>query len=168
LCYYLYLVKLKSSLRKFYGRHHDLVVRYGTSVSQNDNGNVPLVVNTSRSFPHSGFITGLLSRLTRRVSLVEQELLTLPEHLNSPTVFSEIHCIRSLVLCACFVDRCLSFCLFVLAIVWSVLLWFTDSDYPFGIFKLFSKYKPYLHEVEEHILNSFLTCYMQDTNKVYI
>jgi hypothetical protein len=29
-----FLVKLKSSLRKFYGRHHDLVDRYGISVSQ--------------------------------------------------------------------------------------------------------------------------------------
>ena len=28
------LVKLKSSLRSFYGRHHDLVNRYGVSVSQ--------------------------------------------------------------------------------------------------------------------------------------
>ena len=28
------LVKLKSSLRKFYGRHHDLVDCYGISVSQ--------------------------------------------------------------------------------------------------------------------------------------
>jgi hypothetical protein len=28
------LVKLKSSLRKFYGRHHDLIDRYGISVSQ--------------------------------------------------------------------------------------------------------------------------------------
>jgi hypothetical protein len=28
------LIKLKSSLRKFYGRHHDLVDRYGTAVSQ--------------------------------------------------------------------------------------------------------------------------------------
>jgi hypothetical protein len=28
------LVMLKSSLRKFYGRHHDLVDRYGISVSQ--------------------------------------------------------------------------------------------------------------------------------------
>jgi hypothetical protein len=28
------LVKLKSSLRKFYGRHHDSVDRYGISVSQ--------------------------------------------------------------------------------------------------------------------------------------
>ena len=29
------------------------------------------------------------------------------------------------------------FVLFLLTIVLSVLLWFTDSDYPFGIFKLF-------------------------------
>jgi hypothetical protein len=28
------LVKMKSSLRKFYGRHHDLVDRYGIYVSQ--------------------------------------------------------------------------------------------------------------------------------------
>ena len=27
------VVKLKSSLREFYGRHHDLVIRYGISVS---------------------------------------------------------------------------------------------------------------------------------------
>jgi len=29
-----YVVKLKSSLQAFYGRHHDLVNRYGVSVSQ--------------------------------------------------------------------------------------------------------------------------------------
>jgi len=28
------LIKLKSSLRMFYGRHHDLVDRYGIFVSQ--------------------------------------------------------------------------------------------------------------------------------------
>ena len=28
------MVKLKSSLRKFYGRHHELVDRYGITVSQ--------------------------------------------------------------------------------------------------------------------------------------
>ncbi len=28
------LINLKSSLRKFYGRHHDLVERYGVSVSE--------------------------------------------------------------------------------------------------------------------------------------
>jgi hypothetical protein len=31
-------------------------------------------------------ITGFVTRLTRRVPLVEQELLTLPEHLSSPPV----------------------------------------------------------------------------------
>ena len=76
------LVKVKSSLRKFYDRHHDLVDRYGISVT-NDHGYVPLV-KTSRSFPHSRLITGFVTRLTRWVSLVEQELPTLPEHLSSP------------------------------------------------------------------------------------
>ena len=36
------VVKLKSSLRKVYGRHHDLVDRYGMCVT-NDHGCVPLV-----------------------------------------------------------------------------------------------------------------------------
>ena len=65
-----------------------------------------------------------------------QELLTLPEHLSSPPVFSGVRVTRSLVLYVCFVDRCLSFCTFF-AIVLSVLLRYTDSDRPFGIFKLF-------------------------------
>ena len=52
-------------------------------------------------------------RLTRRVSLVEKELLALPEHLSSsPPVFGGIRVTRSLVLYVCFVDRCLSFCTF--------------------------------------------------------
>ena len=75
------LVKLKSSLRKFYGRHHD-------------HGYVPLVVNTSRSFPHSRLVT----RLTLTVPLVEQEMLTLPEHPSSSPVFSRVRVTRSLVL----------------------------------------------------------------------
>jgi hypothetical protein len=41
--------------------------------------------------------------------LVEQELLTLPENMSSPPVVSWIHVTRSLVLCVCFVDRCLFF-----------------------------------------------------------
>ena len=36
------------------------------------------------------------------------------EHLSSPRVFSGVHGARSLVLCLCFVDRCLSFCTFSL------------------------------------------------------
>jgi hypothetical protein len=105
------LVKLKSSLRKFYGRHHDLFNRYVISVT-NDHGYVPLVVNTSRFFPHSWLITGFITRLARRVPLVEQELFTLLEHLSSPPVISGVRVTRSFVLCVCFVDRCLSFCTF--------------------------------------------------------
>jgi hypothetical protein len=51
------------------------------------------------------------------IALVQQELPTLPEHLSSPPVFS-------------------TFVLFLLAIVFSVLLRYTDSDYH-HIFKLF-------------------------------
>ena len=43
---------------------------------------------------------------------MEQELLTLAEHLSSPPVFSGVHVTRSLVLYVCFVDCCLSFCTF--------------------------------------------------------
>ena len=72
------------------------------------------------------------------MSLMEQELLTLPGHLSSPPVFSGVRVTRSLVLYVCFVDLCLSFCtIFLLSIVLSVRLRYTDSDYPYGIFKLF-------------------------------
>jgi len=74
------LVKLKSSLRKFYGGHHDLVDRYRISVSQKN----PSVLNTSRSFPHSCLITEFVTRLARRVPHVGHKLLTLPEYLSSP------------------------------------------------------------------------------------
>jgi len=50
----------------------------------------------------------MLTRLTRRLSLVEQELLTLPENPSSHPVISGIRVTRSLILCVCFVDRCLS------------------------------------------------------------
>ena len=66
-------------------------------------------------------MTAFVTRLTRRVQLVEQKLLTLPEHLSSPS-FSRVCVNRSLVLCVCFVD----------------------SDYLFGIFKFFSL-KPFLY-----------------------
>ena len=78
----------------------------------NDHGYIPLVVSTTRSFPHSWPITGFVARLTRRVSLAEQELLILPEHLSSPPVFSGVRVTRFLALCVCFVDRCLPLCAF--------------------------------------------------------
>ena len=102
------LVKLKASLRTSYGRHHDLVDRY---VSQ-----MTTISSTCRNpfpvFPHSWLITGFVTRLTRRVSLVKHELPNLPEHLSAPPVFSRVRVTRSLVLYVCFVDRCLSFCTF--------------------------------------------------------
>ena len=72
----------------------------------NDHGYVPLVVNTSRSFPHSWLIARFITRLTRRVPLAEQELITLPEHMSSPPVFSGVRVTWSLVLCVRFVDHC--------------------------------------------------------------
>ena len=41
---------------------------------------------------------------------MELELLTLPEDLSSHPILSGVGVTRSLVLCVCFVDRCLSFC----------------------------------------------------------
>ena len=73
----------------------------------NDYGFVSLVLSTSLSFPHTRFITGFVTRLTRRVPLVQHELLSIQEHLRSPPDFS-----WSLPLYVCFVDRCLSFCTF--------------------------------------------------------
>ena len=67
---------------------------------------------------------------TRRVPLVEQELLIHPVHLNTPQVFSGVRVTQFLVLCVVF---CRS--LFVLLfIVLSVLR--SDFDYPFIIFQL--------------------------------
>ena len=56
--------------------------------------------------------TGFVDSLTWWVPLVEQELLTLPEHVSSSPVFSGVRVTLSLVICVCFVDRCLSFCTF--------------------------------------------------------
>jgi hypothetical protein len=103
----------------------------------NDHVNVPLVVSTSRFFPHSWLITGFVNRLTQRMPLVEQELLTFLGHLSSPPSFSGIRVTRSLVVCVCFVDRCLSLCPFSFGHCVFCLFRYTDSDYQFGIFKLF-------------------------------
>ena len=104
----------------------------------NDHIYVPLVASTSRSFSHSWLIIGFVTRLTRQLPLVKQELLTLPERPSSTPYFSRIPATRSLVLCVCFVDHCLSFCTFFLyfILVLSVLLQYTDSNYTFDIFQL--------------------------------
>jgi hypothetical protein len=78
----------------------------------NDHGYVLLVVSTSGFFPHPWLVTRFVTRLTRRVPLMEQKLLTLPEHLSSSPMFSGVRVTRSLVLCVCFVDHSLSFSFF--------------------------------------------------------
>ena len=53
---------------------------------------------------------------------------TLPGNLSSPPGFSGVRVTRSLVLCVCFVERCVYFCPFSVAIVLSVLPRYTGSD----------------------------------------
>jgi hypothetical protein len=77
----------------------------------------PRICSTCRKHVRvlSSFMTchSFVTRLTWRVPLLEQELLILPEYLSSPPIFSGVRVSRSLVLCVCFVDRCLSFCPFL-------------------------------------------------------
>jgi hypothetical protein len=101
------LVMLKSSLRKF-----SMICWTAMGYLCH---NWPRICSTCRKpglFLIHDFITGFLTRLTWRVPLVEQELPTIPGHLSSLPVFSGVRVTRSLVLYVCFVDRCLSFCLF--------------------------------------------------------
>jgi len=67
-------------------------------------------------------------------SLVEQEMVTLPEHISSSTVIILVCVAQSLVFCVVFCKSLfflLSF--FFMTIVLSVIRRFTVSDYPFGI-----------------------------------
>ena len=95
------LVKLKSSLRKCYGRHHDLVDHYGISVF--------------RSFPYSRLITGFVTRLTRRCHQLSRNCLSFRSTSVHPRFL--VGFVLQIVVCP--------FVLFLLAIV-SVLR-YTDS-----------------------------------------
>ena len=83
-------------------------------------------------------LTGFVARIPQRVPPVEHELLTLssgaPEYPRFLVGFVSLDLQFSLQF---FVDRCFLF--FLLTIVLYVLHRFTTSDYPFGIFKLFSE-----------------------------
>ena len=58
-------------------------------VVTNDQEYVPLVVSTPGSFPHSWLITGFVTRLIRRVPLVQKEQFTILEHMSSPQFLVE-------------------------------------------------------------------------------
>ena len=68
--------KLKSSLRKFYNRHPDLVNCYRFSESQMTEVMIRMSVSQFRFL--FSFMT--YHRISYRVPLVEQELFTLPGH----------------------------------------------------------------------------------------
>ena len=68
------------------------------------------------------------------MSLVEEELPTLPEHLRSSLDCNEVCGTRSLVVYVCFVDRCLTSYTFS---VGHFGLRYTDADYQFDVFRLF-------------------------------
>ena len=64
------------------------------------------------------------------------QLLTLPEHLSLPPVFTRVRVARSLVFMCMF---CRSFFICLSFFIWpglSILLRFTASDYPFFFFYL--------------------------------
>ena len=65
------LAKLKCSFQKSSGRHHDLVKSYATSVSQMTTYMFHLSEALPGTIPHSSFITGFVSRVTRLMPLVE-------------------------------------------------------------------------------------------------
>ena len=126
------VVKLISSLWKFYVHHHGWPL-WNICVT-NDHRFVSFVIITIQFFSFSWLLTKFVTRITQQVPLVEKELFTLLEHLSSFPVFSGICVTQPLVFCEAF---CRSLCvLFLLTIVLSV-LWFAAFDYPFGIFKLY-------------------------------
>ena len=98
-----------------------------------------------------------------RVSQVEQELITLLEHLSSILVFIGVCVAQSLIFCVVFYRSL--FVLFLLAIVFSVL----DSDYPFGISKLFlfsswpeDPWKLLISNMNPFVFNYKLSMYLQN------
>jgi len=101
---------------------------------------------------------------------VEQELLTLPEQLSSPPVFSGVRVAWSLVFCVMFIDRCSSFffwplhCLTSICGFWSPIWylqtfltaykkWFWPSIHeylllPKVIVSFVSSFYPFIHSLD--------------------
>ena len=76
----------------------------------------------------------------------------LPEHLSSPPLISGVRVARSLVFYVVLCRSLLSFCPFSLADVFSVRLRFTDSNYLFGISKLFLQFIDKTLDGEQNIV----------------
>jgi len=89
------LVKSKSSLRSF-----TVATMTWSTVTEHLCHKWPRICSTCRKqFPiFFSFMTCHVTRVTRRVPLVKQDLSILPEHLGSPPVFRAVCVTRSLVL----------------------------------------------------------------------
>ena len=72
--------------------------QYWNSLFCNSELDMKHIIQMFLSDLHSWLITGFVSRVTRWMPLVEQELLILPDHPSSPQVFSGVRVTRSLVL----------------------------------------------------------------------
>ena len=85
---------------------------------------------------HSWLITRFVTKVTQWVTLVEQELVTLLEHMGSPQVFSGVFVVQLLVLCVVF---CRLLFVFFSFFLWP--LFFLSFDLKLlssiGLFKLF-------------------------------
>lgn len=88
-----------------------------------------------KKYKYKNTLVSFQCRLTRQVSHVEQEPLTLPEHMGSTPGFNGFNVARFLAFCVMFCRS--SFIHLFFTIVLPILLWFTVSDCPFVIFKLF-------------------------------
>ena len=103
-----------------------------------------------RTFPHSRLIIGFVTRLTRRVPIMEQELSTLLEHPSSPSHFVGF-VLLNLYVVSCRLLFVLFFVLF-LAIVFSVRFQFKTSDYPFPIFTFYIHMIHYFQQYFSYII----------------
>jgi len=76
-------------------------------------------------FPYVSPITAVLTKVTRRVSHVEQKLPTFTEHTSSALVFRGVNVARSLIFFGSLLFRTSLFVLFLLAIALCVLRYTT-------------------------------------------
>jgi hypothetical protein len=90
------LIKSYIFLLIFLLKQHTSMVHYALHRNTHE---IPLVISTSRFFPHVWLITEFVTRVAWRVPLMEQKLLTLLDHLSSPLVFSRARVAQSLVFC---------------------------------------------------------------------
>jgi hypothetical protein len=99
---------------------------------------------------------------------MKQELLTLPEHLSSPPVFSGVRVTRSLVVYVCFVDRCLSFCPFSFGHCTCVV--YSSSIYRFWLppWYLHTLFHTLPENLSSHLVFNEISCFQYNVLETFI